>query len=179
MSGKGFGDGLDLLRDRDLGRLFVARFVAAFGSAMAPVAMAFGVLELTGSATAMGIVIASQSAASALLQLVGGALADRISRQRMMVTADTLGMISQGLIAFLLITGQANVPVLAALMAVTGVAFALHYPAAMGLVPLVVDGAKLQPANALLSMARTGAFGLGAACGGVLVATVGDHNYPN
>ena len=173
MSGKGFGDGLDLLRERDLGRLFVARFVAAFGSAMAPVAMAFGVLELTGSATAMGIVIASQSAASALLQLVGGALADRISRQRMMVTADALGMVSQGLIAFLLITGQANVPVLAALMAVTGVAFALHYPAAMGLVPLVVDGEKLQPANALLSLARTGAFGLGAASGGVLVATVG------
>ena len=173
MSEKRSSDGLALLRDRDLGRLFVARFVAAFGSAMAPVAMAFGVLELTGSATAMGIVIASQSAASALLQLVGGALADRISRQRMMVTADALGMTSQGLIAFLLITGQANVPVLAALMAVTGVAFALHYPAAMALVPLVVEAEKLQPANALLSLARTAAFGLGAASGGVLVATVG------
>jgi MFS family permease len=140
---------------------------------MAPVAMAFGVLELTGSATAMGIVIASQSGASAMLQLVGGALADRISRQRMMVTADFLGMTSQGLIAFLLITGQAGVAELAVLMAITGVAFALHYPAAMGLVPLVVDSEKLQPANALLSLARTGAFGLGAASAGVLVATVG------
>mgnify|MGYP000222881738 CR=1 FL=1 len=90
---------------------------------MAPIAMAFGVLELTGSATAMGVVIASQSGAAALLQLLGGALADRISRQRMMVTADTLGMISQGLIAFLLITGQANVPVLAALMAVAATWF--------------------------------------------------------
>jgi len=172
-SEKSIAAGLNLLRERDLGRLFVARLIAAFGGAMGPVAMAFGVLELTGSATAMGIVIASQSAASALLQLVGGALADRISRQRMMVTADVLGMTSQGLIAFLLITGQANVPLLAALMAVTGVAFALHYPAAMGLVPLIVDGEKLQPANALLSLARTGAFGLGAASGGVLVATIG------
>jgi MFS family permease len=172
-SGDGIRDALDLLRERDLGRLFVARFVSAFGSAMAPVAMAFGVLELTGSATAMGIVIASQSGASAMLQLVGGALADRISRQRMMVTADFLGMTSQGLIAFLLITGQAGVAELAVLMAITGVAFALHYPAAMGLVPLVVDSEKLQPANALLSLARTGAFGLGAASAGVLVATVG------
>ena len=66
MSEGSFRDGLDLLRERDLGRLFVARLVAAFGSAMAPVAMAFGVLELTGSATAMGIVIASQSGASAV-----------------------------------------------------------------------------------------------------------------
>ena len=44
MSEQRFRDELDLLRERDLGRLFVARFVAAFGSAMAPVAMAFGAL---------------------------------------------------------------------------------------------------------------------------------------
>ncbi len=49
----------------------------------------------------------------------------------------------------------------------------MRLPAAMGLVPLAVDGAKLQPANALLSLARSGAIALGAASGGVLVATVG------
>jgi predicted MFS family arabinose efflux permease len=140
---------------------------------MAPIAMAFGVLELTGSATAVGVVIASQSGAAALFQLLGGALADRGSRQRVMVTADLLALTSQGAIAFLMITGQARVVELAGLMAVTGVAFALHYPAAMGLVPLVVDGEKLQPANALLSLARSAAIGLGAASAGVLVATVG------
>ena len=50
---EGIRGGLGLLRERDLGRLFAARLVSAYGSAMAPVAMAFGVLELTGSATAM------------------------------------------------------------------------------------------------------------------------------
>jgi MFS family permease len=171
--GEGIERGLGLLRERDLRRLFAARMVSAYGSAMAPVAMAFGVLELTGSATAMGVVIASQSGAAALLQLLGGALADRISRKRMMVAADLLALTSQGAIAFLMITGEARVAELAALMAVTGAAFALHYPAAMGLVPLVVDGEKLQPANALLSLARSGALALGAASAGVLVATVG------
>jgi MFS family permease len=169
----GVGRGLGLLRERDLGRLFVARMVSAFGTAMAPIAMAFGVLELTGSATAMGVVIASQTGAVALFQLLGGALADRGSRKRMMVSADLLAVASQGLIAVLLITGDARVVELAVLMALTGVAFALHYPAAMGLVPLVVDGEKLQPANALLSLARSGAMALGAASAGVLVATVG------
>ncbi len=170
---KGIRGGLDLLRERGLGRLFAARLVSAYGSAMAPVAMAFGVLELTGSATAMGLVIASQSGAAALFQLLGGALADRISRQRMMVAADLLALTSQGAIAFLMITGEARVAELAVLMAITGAAFALHYPAAMGLVPLVVDGKKLQSANALLSLARSGALSLGAASAGVLVATVG------
>jgi MFS family permease len=140
---------------------------------MAPIAMAFGVLELTGSATAVGVVIASQTGAVVLFQLLGGALADRGSRQRVMVTADLLALMSQGAIAFLMLTGRASVGELAGLMAVTGVAFALHFPAAMGLVPLVVDGEKLQPANALLSLARSAAIGLGAASAGVLVATVG------
>ena len=134
----GIGRGLGLLRERDLGRLFAARMVSAYGTAMAPIAMAFGVLELTGSATAMGVVIASETGAVALFQLLGGALADRGSRKRMMVSADLLAAASQGLIAALLITGGARVAELAALMAVTGGAFALHYPAAMGLVPLVV-----------------------------------------
>jgi len=172
-NGEGIRGGLDLLRERELGRLAAARLVSAYGSAMAPVAMAFGVLGLTGSATAMGVVIASQSGAAALLQLLGGALADRISRQRMMVAADLLALTSQGAIAFLMIGGEAGVAELALLMAVTGAAFALHYPAAMGLVPLVVDGEKLQSANALLSLARSGAQALGAASAGVLVATVG------
>jgi MFS family permease len=171
--GVGIGRGLALLRERDLGRLFVARFVSAFGSAMAPIAMAFGVLELTGSATAVGVVIAAETGAAALFQLLGGALADRGSRKRVMVTADLLALTSQGAIAVLLLTGEARVGELAGLMAVTGVAFALHFPAAMGLVPLVVDDEKLQPANALLSLARSAAMGLGAASAGVLVATVG------
>jgi MFS family permease len=170
---KGIRGGLELLREPNLGRLFAARLVSAYGSAMAPVAMAFGVLELTGSATAMGVVIASQSGAAVLLQLLGGALADRISRQRMMVAADLLALASQGVIAFLMITGKAGVAELAVLMAITGAAFALHYPAAMGLVPLVVDGKKLQSANALLSLAQSGALALGAASAGVLVATIG------
>ncbi len=90
-----------------------------------------------------------------------------------MVAANLLALTSQGAIAFLMITGEARVVELAVLMAITGAAFALHFPAAMGLVPLVVDAEKLQSANALLSLARSGALSLGAASAGVLVATVG------
>jgi predicted MFS family arabinose efflux permease len=58
-------------------------------------------------------------------------------------------------------------------MAVNGVALALHWPAAVGLVPQVVPPDRLQPANGLLSLAQSGAMGLGAACAGLLVATLG------
>ena len=84
-----------MLGDRNFSRLFYARLVSMFGTAMAPLAIAFGVLELTGSPAKMGIVIASQTTAQVLVLLLGGALADRSSRQRQMVFADVLAMLAQ------------------------------------------------------------------------------------
>ena len=169
----GFREGLAGLRDPFFARLFGARFVSAFGSAMAPVAMAFGVLDLTGSPRMVGLVIASLSASQIAVQLFAGALADRWSRKRLIVAADILAASSQALMAWLLLRGDAEVWQLCALMAVNGVAFALHWPASIGLVPLVVERQKLQPANALLSLAQSGAYGLGGATAGVLVAVAG------
>ncbi len=140
---------------------------------MTPIAMAFGVLELTGSPSAMGLVISAQIGAQVIFQLLGGALADRSSRKRMLVLSDLLAMTSQSAMALLLLTHTASIPPLMALMAVNGVAFALHWPSGVGLLPQVVERHELQSANALLSLAQSGAFGLGAACAGVLVATVG------
>ena len=166
-------EGLGLFAERDFTRLFAARLVSAFGTAMAPVAMAFGVLDLTGSATAVGLVVAAQAGAQVLFQLLGGALADRGSRQRMIVLADLLAMTSQGTMAALFFWDLADVPTLSALMGLNGVAFALHWPAAVGLLPQVVERDRLQSANGLLSLAQSAAIGLGAATAGVLVATVG------
>jgi MFS family permease len=169
----GTGAARELLREPHFRRLFTAQLVSAFGTGMTPVAMAFAVLDLTGSPRWVGIVIASQTAAQALTQIFGGALADRGSRQRVMVGADMLATASQGVMAVLLLTGTAQVGWLCVLMALTGLSFAFHFPAAIGLVPQVVERSRLQPANALLSLSRNGAFGLGGACAGVLVATVG------
>jgi len=163
----------DLLRDPNVARLAAARFISAFGTAMAPVAMAFGMLELTGSPPLVGLVLASQTAAAAAVQLLGGALADRWSRKRQMVCADLLATVSQTTIAVLLFGGHDGVPAFCALMAVNGVAFALFYPASIGIVPQLVPHARLQRANAVLTFAQSGAFGLGGAVAGVLVAFAG------
>lgn len=172
---RGRRSGLALLRERDFSRLFFARLVSAFGTSMAFVALPFGVLELVGaeSPEPVGWVIASATGSQLLFQLFGGALADRGSRQRMMVAADVLALLVQGSMAALLLTGAATVPVLMALAVLMGICFALHFPAGVGLVPLVVERSQLQPANALLSVANSTAMGLGAAAGGILAATLG------
>jgi len=154
--------------------VFAARSISAFGTAMTPVALPFAVLEdLGGSAGDVGLVIAAGSGAQILVQIFGGALADRGSRKRQVVGADALAALVQGLLATLLLAGGASLPVMIPLQVLIGVSFALHWPAAIGLVPLVVEREKLQPANALLSIAGSTAIGLGAAAGGLLAARFG------
>lgn len=165
--------GRALLGDTSFRNFFAARLISAFGTAMAPVAMAFGVLDLTGSARDVGLVIASMTASQVAVQLFGGALADRWSRKYMIVCADLIAAASQLAMAWILLSGQGSIAALCGLMAINGVSFALHWPAAVGIVPQVVPREKLQPANALLSLAGSSAMGLGGACAGVLVATAG------
>ncbi len=169
----GFAEGIAQLRDPSFACLFTARFVSAFGTAMAPVAMAFGVLELTGSASKVGLVISSQTAATVAAVLFGGALADRWSRKRVWVGSDLLAATSQTAMALLLLSGNAPIWGLCGLMAVNGLAFAFLGPASVGIIPQVVERPKLQSANALFSLASSGAIGLGGACAGVLVAVFG------
>jgi MFS family permease len=154
--------------------VFAARSISAFGTAMTPVALPFAVLEdLGGSPGDVGLVIAAGSGAQILVQLFGGALADRGSRKLQMVRADVLAAVAQGTLAALLLAGAASLPALLALQVAIGVSFALHFPAAVGLVPLVVPREQLQPANALLAIAHSTALGLGAAAGGLLAARFG------
>jgi len=153
--------------------MFIAYLVTYTGTAMAPIAMAFGVLELTGSTTDSSIVIAAPTLASIVVLLFGGVLADRTSRQRVIYSAELLAMAAQAVLAFLFLSNLATVPLLTAFMLVNGIAMAFHAPAATGFIIQLVEKEDLQAANALLGTARNGAIAGGAALGGILVATFG------
>lgn len=165
--------GLRLLTSPNILKMFVAYLVSYTGTAMAPIALAFGVLELTGSASDSAIVIAAPTFAAIFVLLIGGVIADRTSRQRILWVAETVSMLAQFGMAWLFLTGTATVPLLTALMLVHGVVMAFHQPAAIGFIVQLVEEHELQAANAVLSMARFGAMAGGAALGGLLVATVG------
>ena len=173
MADPGFVTGLSVLRQRDVARLFVAYLVTYTGTAMAPIALAFGLLEMTGSTRETGIVVAAPTAAGVAVLLVGGAIADRTSRKRVIVFAESLAMAAQLAIASLLLSGTASIPLLTGLMLVNGTAMAFNAPASAGLIVQIAAREELQAVNALLGMARNSALAIGAAIGGVLVATVG------
>jgi len=161
------------LREREFRLLFAGRTTSLVGSAIAPVALAFAVLDLTGSKTDLGLILACREIPLLLFLLVGGIIADRLPRNRVMMSANVVSAFAQGSIAALLITGNAEVWHLAALAAVNGGASAFFFPASAGVIPQTVPAPILQQANALLALALNSAMIGGAALAGFLVAAFG------
>ncbi|PRY27064.1 MFS transporter [Pseudosporangium ferrugineum] len=153
--------------------LLAGRTVTALGNAVAPVALAFAVLDLTGSASDLGLVVGARVLANVLFLLFGGALADRLPKHLLMVGSSAAAAVTQGAVAALVLTGTATVPLLIALSAVNGMVSALAMPASSAILPQLIPADLRQQANGLNRMVFNGAFIVGAPLGGVLVATVG------
>jgi MFS family permease len=158
------------LADREFRLLFTGQLVSLLGTAVAPIALAFAVLDLTGSKTDLGIVLAANWVPQLVLVLFGGVFADRLPRHLVMVGSNVVSAAAQGTIAVLLLTGTARLWHLIALQVVRGAAFSFFFPASQGLVPETVRAGLLQQANAVLGISRNATNVVGAALGGVLVA---------
>lgn len=168
-------DDLRLLRRRDLGLVLASRLVSDFGTGIAPIALAFGVLALPGgNASALGVVLLCAALPRLVFLLIGGVIGDRVrNRARLMAVAEVAAGAAHLAAGLLFLTGHATVPALAALAVVGGSAAAIYYPTSTGLVPQLVSGDDLQSANSLMRLSMSLAGILGTAVGGVLVATVG------
>jgi MFS family permease len=161
------------LASRQFRLLFLGRAVSFFGNAMAPIALAFAVLDLTGSKSDLGFVLAARTLPQVVFMLLGGIWADRLPRHRVMVTSSLLSGASQALVAALLIAHQARLWQLLVLAALNGTSSAFFFPAAAGVIPQTVDAALIQQANALLRLALNASWIGGAAIGGLVVAAFG------
>ena len=140
----------DVLRDPGFRRLFVGRTASLIGDGITPVALAFAVLDLTGSATDLGLVLAAHRLVLTALVLVGGVYADRLSPRLAMLGADLARVLTTGLMAALLVSGVAEVWHLVVLYAVDGAATAFFNPASEALMPQLIPASRLQDGSALI-----------------------------
>ncbi|MDU0288767.1 MFS transporter [Saccharothrix longispora] len=161
------------LREKPFRIYFAGRLVSTLGSTVAPIALAFAVLDLSGSATDLGLVLAAGVVPQLLFLLVGGVVADRLPRGRVLVLGNAVSGLVQAGTAAALLTGHAPLWLLVALHAVLGTAGAFLHPAAQGIVPQLVGVAQLHQANALLRVSSNALRVLGPAVGGAAVALVG------
>jgi MFS family permease len=155
------GSRLGPLAEPQFRLLWIGQTASAAGDSLIPVAIAFAVLGIGGSAADLGIVFAAFTVAHVALVLAGGVWADRLPRQLVMVACDVVRGIGLVVLAVLLISHTAQIWHLAVGAAVIGAASAFFLPASSGLVPQTVSAGRLQQANALMSVSRsaTGIFG--------------------
>jgi MFS family permease len=163
---------LPALREPAFRNLFAGQALSRLGDRIAPIALAFGVIQSGGSAADLGLVVAAGTIPFALFALAAGVWADRIPRRRVMIASDAVRAVVQIATGVLLITGSAEVWMLAALAAVYGTGDAFFWPAMNGLLPETIASDRLQEANALLGTAQSSSNILGPAIAGVLIALV-------
>lgn len=158
---------------RNFRLLTAATVVTNLGNSGAMIAAAFAVLESGGSGTDVGLVAAARTAPLVVFLLIGGAIADRIPRNRVMVAANVLNAAAQAVFAALVISGSPALWQMAALSAVGGTASAFFGPASEGMLLATVEREHAGQAFTVYRVGMNGAIIGGAALGGALVAAIG------
>lgn len=154
-------------------RFVSANLISATGSAMAPLALAYSVIEQGGGAGSLGVVLAANTVPTIVFLLVGGLFADRLSRSRILFLGNLLAAGAQGALAIIVAGGHATTASIAVCGFVSGTAASFILPATQGAIAQIVPTEQLQQANALLRLPSNAVKMLGPAVGGIVVAVSG------
>lgn len=161
------------LRSRPFRWYFASRSINLIGNNMAPVAIAFAVLAVSHSPIALGLVLAARTIPLIVFLLIGGVIADRWGRARVILGSNLISGISQAVTATLVLTHHAQLWHLVVLSAINGIAAAAGLPAMNGLIPQLVPRDQLQEANVLTSLTRAILAVVGPTIAAALVVTPG------
>ena len=161
------------LRHQPFRWLLLGTTVNSLGNMIAPVAIAFAVLDLGGSPTQLGLVVGAYALADVVAVLWGGVLGDRLPRAVMMQGANAAAAGVQGLVATSLVAGWGSLWLLAVGGALNGALGSLAGPSTQAVTKQTVPDVLLRQAIALRRLSQNGSMILGAAVAGLLVAWIG------
>lgn len=154
-------------------KLWAATTLSLFGDFFSYIALAWLVLQLTGSSLALGTVLVVQALPRAVLMAVGGALADRLSPRLTMLGSMALRAAVVAPLAVLVLTGRVQMWEVYGMAVVFGVVDAFFMPARQSILPKVVADHELEPGNAVLNVTAQISVIIGPVVGGVIVAVFG------
>ncbi len=151
---------------------FLATIISNIGSWMQILAQGWLILELTNSPFYLGLVGLVRAVPTIALSLVGGVLADRFSRTRILMVTQTVMALSSLVIALLTVAGLITVWHILLISFISSVFFAVDNPTRQALVPDLVGRDRLASAIGLNSAAWNAAAIIGPSVAGVLIAVV-------
>jgi len=162
-----------VLANRNFRLLLADRVMAPMAATFSLVGVSFAVLAATGSTADLSYVIAAQTAPSLVFLLVGGVIADRVAPQLVIVAANVMVAVGEGLFGILVLTSHPAIWVMIVLELLTGTGIALFYPASMALLPRLAPAEQMQEASAISRLTMNAAMMAGAALAGGCVAVFG------
>ncbi|HEY6406945.1 MAG TPA: MFS transporter [Ktedonobacteraceae bacterium] len=161
------------LRSRPFAFLWAGQTISVFGDAVFTIVITWEVLILTGSATAMSLILIAQWAPKIGLLLFGGVVADRISRRLLMLWADAGRACIVILVAWLSWSQVLQFWHLVALAPLFGIVSSFFDPAYQAITPQLVEADALSSANSLNMLSRNLGFLLGPMLGAVCITLLG------
>jgi hypothetical protein len=163
-----------LLQDPSFRWLLGGGAISVLGDQFTMIALPWLVLQMTGDALTLGLIIALMSVPRALLILFGGALADRYSPKRVLMLSKHANTLLLGLLAVLVLSGHATLALVAPIALAIGVASAFSIPAGTSILPHVVAPEHLAAANGMLMGMRQLSMLAGPLLAALLFALAGD-----
>ncbi|SFY20096.1 MFS transporter [Streptomyces atratus] len=170
-AGKSGSPGGKLRDHRSFLQLWLGQASGAIGDQVLPVALSLYILHRGGGAGQVGLVLAGRAVALVVCLLIGGVIADRMRRTRILVAAD--GFRAVLLLTTALLLTQLPLGLLPLVTALVGAGEALSRPASRSLLPSLLPDALLERGNALVSAAQRGSAVLGALAGVAAVTLIG------
>ena len=159
------------LRRRDVRLLLAGSTVSLVGDGVYGIAMAVLVLHLTGSATALAAMAVVNLVPRVVFGLLGGVLADRLSRRVILAVCDVVRLLVVGVLGVLVLLGEPPFWLLLVLVAPLGAASGAASPAFSAVLPDLVDEEELVAAGGLLgTVSPLAQMVVGPVLGGVLAA---------
>jgi len=162
-----------VLRNRDFDLYWAGVVASQIGTRGTVAANFYQVYELTGSIAYTGLVGAAQAIALLVLSPIGGALADRIDRRRLLQGAQAVALLVAGTLAWLTLTGNALAWHVVLSVVLTTAAATFDQPARQALIPALVPRKQIAQAIALLNPSRELAILLGPLLAGLLITLAG------
>jgi MFS family permease len=167
-------ESLRALRHRNYQLFFAGQLISLIGTWMDQVAESWLVYRLTGSALLLGTVAFASQIPVFLLAPIGGALADRYDRRKILIGTQSSMMVLTFVLAGLTLSHRIQIWQVVTLAALTGVVNAVDLPARQSFVVDMVSRADLVNAIALNSSMFNGARIVGPALAGIVVAAIGE-----
>ncbi|HKV27598.1 MAG TPA: MFS transporter [Candidatus Acidoferrales bacterium] len=162
------------LRYRNFQLFFAGQLISLIGTWMDNIAEAWLVYRLTGSSLLLGTVAFAGQIPVFLLAPIGGMVADRCDRRRVVVATQSASMVLAGILAGLTLSGRVKVWEVILLASLMGVVNAFDIPARQAFLVEMVGREDLMNAIALNSSMFNGARVIGPAIAGILVASIGE-----